>query len=242
MSQVIGPFSGFSIEAVKFLSDLEKNNSTEWFNNNRERYDKFLVQAAKSFIVEISQFLNMLNPAIRTEPKFDQTIMRINKDMRFSKGLPYRNYFLIHFGRFKLDSEFYVNLGTTGIGVGLFLNNTTGENLFFNENLKKYPKEIKNVFKKYKINGHYALWELNKEPKLSIESFSAEKDLNAIGALKMLLLEKEYTEKNSVTYTQDFFGEVIKSISRLYPLYCFAVSQNPLKLLSEFEDTFGMTA
>jgi hypothetical protein len=33
--------------------------------------------------------------------------------------------------------------------------------------------------------------------------------------------------------------EMIKMISMLYPLYCFAVSPQPLKLLGEFEDNFG---
>lgn len=241
MSKIIPPFNGFSPEAVKFLNDLEKNNSLEWFNNNRSRYEEFLVMPAKSFITEIGQFFNMINPAIRTEPKFNQTIMRINKDMRFSKGVPYRNYFLIHFGRFKMDSEFYAFINTEGISLGLFLNKTVGESLFFKENYEKYSKEIKSVFNRYKLNGKYTLYELGKEQTEIKKAFSAEKDYEKMNPLKMVILEKELKQKKGIEYKPEFLGEAIKSFSQLYPLYCFAISQHPMKLVSEFEEKFGMS-
>jgi len=239
LSSIIKPFTGFSPEAVKFLNDLNKNNSLEWFNKNRDRYEEFLVGPAKSFITEIAQFFNMLNPAIRTEPKFNETIMRINKDMRFSKGVPYRNYFLIHFGRFKLDSEFYVFLNMEGISHGLFLNKNQGANLYFKENYERYPKEIKSVFKKYKLNGKYTLYDLGKEQEEIKKGFSAEKDYDKMSPLKMIILEKDITKNNGLEYKPEYLGEAIKSFSKLYPLYCFAISPDPLKLIEEYEDRMG---
>lgn len=240
MNKVIPPFNGFSPEAVKFLADLAKNNSVEWFNKNRERYENYLVTPAKSFITEIAQFFNMLDPAIRTEPKFNQTIMRLNKDMRFAKGNPYRNYFLLHFGRFKMDSEFYAFINTETISLGIFLNKTIGQNLYFKDNFAKYPNEIKDVFSRYKLNGKYTLYDLNKDQTEIKKSFSAEKDLDKISPLKMLLLEKQMGQKKSIIFKPDFLGEAIKSFSQLYPLYCFSISNNPIKLIEEFEEKFGL--
>jgi len=239
LSPIIPPFNGFSPEAVKFLNDLNKNNTVEWFNKNRNRYEEYLVSPAKSFITEIGEFFNMLNPSIRTEPKFNQTIMRINKDMRFSKGAPYRDYFLIHFGRFKMDSEFYAFINTGGISLGMFLNKTTGDNLYFKENFERYPKEIKEVFKKYKLNGKYILSDLGKDIVEIKKSFSAEKDFDKIAPLKMLLLDKDLAKRNGIEYKPEFLGEAIKCFSQLYPLYCFAISPEPLRLIEEYEDQMG---
>jgi len=93
-------FSGFNEGLFKFLKDLKRNNKVEWFHKNKNRYQDFIVGPSKSFILEIAPFLNRLNPAIRNEPKFNQTIMRLNKDMRFAKSATYRPFLLIHFGRF----------------------------------------------------------------------------------------------------------------------------------------------
>ena len=101
MSKTIKPFTGFSEGLFHFLNNLSQNNNTDWFNANKQDYINYLASPAKSF-------LNQLNPVIRTEAKFNKTIMRLNKDMRFNKGAPYRNYFLIHFGRFRMDSEFFI--------------------------------------------------------------------------------------------------------------------------------------
>jgi len=103
-------FKGFFKESFLFLNDLAKNNNTDWFAQNKHRYDDFIVKPAKSFVNDIAPYFNNLSTSIRTEPKFNKTLMRINKDMRFAKGSPYKTYFLIHFGRFKMDSEFYVYL------------------------------------------------------------------------------------------------------------------------------------
>ena len=108
MTQIIPPFVGFHPEAFKFLKGLERNNNNGWFTSQRENYENHLVLPAKSFITSIAPFFDHLNPTIRTEPKFNKTIMRISNDMRFSKGDPYRNYLLVHFGKFKMDSEFYL--------------------------------------------------------------------------------------------------------------------------------------
>jgi uncharacterized protein (TIGR02453 family) len=242
LSQAIPPFEGFHPEAFKYLKRLEKNNNSKWFSEHKDDYENHLVIPAKSFIQDIAPFFNQLNPSIRTEPKFNQTIMRISNDMRFSKGDPYKNYFLIHFGRFKLDSEFYLYFDKTGIDFGLFLNNTEGEGLHFKNNLKEYEPEIKKIFSDYKLNGKFSLMQImsvKNSPPLVKTKFNADKDYDKLAGIKMILLESGFTNEDKRTFSLNLLSHLIKIYSRLYPLYCFAVSPDPLLMLEQFEDNMG---
>lgn len=234
-------FKGYSEETLKFFSSLEKNNSVEWFKRNRERYENYIVNPSKSLVNELAPFFQHLNPAIRTEPKFNQTLMRINKDMRFSKGEPYKNYFLVHFGRFKMDSEFYLYINKEGFTAGMFLNNGKGENLFFNNNLKRYKKEIIEVSKKFGIEGKFNLFTFKKSiTEKLITNFKAEKNINKLSELEFILLEKEFSLKSKIPFSSKLTIELIKMFSKLYPLYCFAIFPEPLKEIEKFEERIGI--
>lgn len=232
-------FNGFGKELFKFLKDLKKNNRVEWFHENKIRYQEFVVSPAKSFIVEMAPFLNRLNPAIRTEPKFNETIMRLNKDMRFAKGDPYRPFLLIHFGRFKLDSEFYLYFQPDDFGLGMFINKKSGENLYFAQNLTKYRKEIIDVCERYKINRNFKLSDLQNEAEIIQKRFDASKHLDLLNNIDYVLLEVAKPISEKILFSDAIVVETIKMISRLYPLYCFAISTQPLKELQRFEDEFG---
>lgn len=240
MSASLPAFNGFRRDIFSFLGELEKNNNTKWFAENRERYQNNIVIPAKSFVAAIGQFFTQLNPAIRTEPKFNKTLMRINKDMRFSKDAPYKNYFLIHFGRFKMDSEFYLYFDKQAADFGIFLNGERGDELYFGQNLKRFPKEIIKVFENYSLNKLFDLHELKKTPQLVQKKFDAERHFELLGKNKYILFEKEIPQKNKSLYTADILTDLVKNYAALYPLYCFAISPQPLKLIDKFEETMGV--
>jgi len=77
-------------DILDFLKDLEANNSREWFDLNRDRYDatrkQFLV-VAEQLIHDIRQFDDEV-PALN--PK--DCVFRIFRDVRFSKDkLPFKS-------------------------------------------------------------------------------------------------------------------------------------------------------
>ena len=78
-----------NIETLKFLKALEKNNSKEWFDQNRKAYEQ-----AKSnyldFAGEILGRMKKIDTSLADlEPK--QCVFRINRDVRFSKNkAPYK--------------------------------------------------------------------------------------------------------------------------------------------------------
>ncbi len=237
---MIPPFKGFSKDIFKFLEELEKNNNTKWFDKNRHRYQDNIVLPAKSFVASIGQFFTQLNPAIRTEPKFNKTLMRINKDMRFSKDAPYKNYFLIHFGRFKMDSEFYLYFDKQGADYGIFLNGEQGDELYFYLNLERYSKEIIRTFDHYGLNERFDLHEFKKTPQLVQKNFDAGKHFDLLKKNKYILFEKEIPKKSKSLYSANILTDLVKSYVTLYPLYCFAISPRPLKLIDKFEETMGV--
>ena len=240
MSLAIPPFQGFRRDIFDFLGQLEKHNNTKWFAKNRERYQENIVLPAKSFVTAIGQFFTQLNPAIRTEPKFNKTLMRINKDMRFAKDAPYKTYFLIHFGRFKMDSEFYLYFDKSGADYGIFLNGEDGDSLYFSRNLKRYPKEILKAFNNYNLNSHFDFHEFKKTPQLVQKNFDANKHFDLLKKNKYILFEKEIPRKNKILYSVNILTELVKKYASLYPLYCFAISPQPLKLIDKFEETMGV--
>ena len=76
----IPAFGGYTKDTFNFLEELSINNSLQWFAENRERYNNSIVLPSKSLILALAPFFNQLEPKINTEPKFDKTLMRINKD------------------------------------------------------------------------------------------------------------------------------------------------------------------
>lgn len=239
MKEVKNNFSGFNEGIFEFLSGLNKNNNVEWFHRNRDRYQKNLVDPAKAFISEIAPFLNRMNPSIRTEPKFNETIMRLNKDMRFAKGEPYRPFLLIHFGRFKLDSEFYLYFDQNGAELGLFINNSPQKDLFFKKNMIKYKKEIIEICSARRIDNNFNLSDLEDDMTIVVKKFIAERDFDQLNKIDLILLQKKNGPSKRILFSKGIVGEMIKMIYQLYPLYCFAISPQPLKLLQKFEDDFG---
>lgn len=232
-------FIGFNPEIFNFFKKLEKNNNTNWFHKNKADYHKYLIEPAKAFIREIAPFLNRLNPSIRSEPKFNETIMRLNKDMRFAKGEPYRTFLLIHFGRFKLDSEFYLYFDSHGFTMGMFINNKKGTNLFFNQNLKIFRNYIIEVCSKYKVDNNYCLMDLENNSELIVKKFVAPKHIDLLNDIDYILLESNRTISNKILFSDEIIIETIKMITQLYPLYCFAISPQPLKELNKFEENIG---
>ncbi|MBV6512005.1 MAG: hypothetical protein FMNOHCHN_01494 [Ignavibacteriaceae bacterium] len=233
-------FRGFSKKTFAFLAGIEKNNNKAWFDASRDIYDQEIVAPAKAFVTDIGEFFRLLSPGIRTAPKFNETLMRMNNDMRFSKGNPYRPYFLIHFGRFKLDSEFYIFLDKKGIDIGLFLNKSKGEEFYFRQNMETKREFMTEIFDRCGISGKFSLMKLDKMPEMMHQKFIPRKHYDDLLKLKFALIEKHYPLTSRITTSASLVTEAIKIFSRLYPIYCFSVSDKPEKLISDFENKLGI--
>ncbi|MEM9707901.1 MAG: DUF2461 domain-containing protein [Pseudomonadota bacterium] len=75
----------FNEATFDFLRDLAANNSKDWFEDNRNRYDAHWKAPALAFIEALAPEMAALSPPLKAEAKINGSLRRINRDVRFSK-------------------------------------------------------------------------------------------------------------------------------------------------------------
>lgn len=68
-----------------YLADLAANNSRDWFEANRTRYETAWLAPAKDLVFRLSDAMAALDPPHKATPKINGSIRRLNRDVRFSK-------------------------------------------------------------------------------------------------------------------------------------------------------------
>lgn len=132
---------GFTTESLKFFSDLEKNNSREWFDKNRSIFENEVLIPAKAFVNEMGQRLETIAPDIIADARTDKSIFRIHRDIRFSKDKrPYKTHLGIYFWegkKKKLENPgFYFQFDKDSIFLGV------GRHVFSSDSLKSYREAV----------------------------------------------------------------------------------------------------
>jgi len=88
-------FSGFPVDGIQFLADLELNNNKEWFNANKKIYQEQLLEPAVTFLEVLGERLRPTFPKLRVDTRTNGagSFMRIYRDIRFSKDkTPYNTH------------------------------------------------------------------------------------------------------------------------------------------------------
>jgi uncharacterized protein (TIGR02453 family) len=85
-------------ETIDFLKKLKKNNSKEWFDNNRTQYS-FAKENYLGFVTEVLQKMKSIDNTLQDiQPK--NCVFRINRDVRFSANKePYKTNFGASFSK-----------------------------------------------------------------------------------------------------------------------------------------------
>lgn len=125
----------FNAAFLNFLENLSKNNNTAWFNDNRKAYENEVKKPFANFVQEMINRIQKHEPEVRISPS--DAIMRINKDIRFSKDkTPYNTHVSANISRFgKKDKSypgFYFQLSSEGImvyGGAYMIENPTLQNI-----------------------------------------------------------------------------------------------------------------
>jgi uncharacterized protein (TIGR02453 family) len=117
------PFAGFPKETIEFLAGLSRNNDKAWFDQHRADYDAFFIEPAKAFVEALAAPLRKLDPKIQAQPRVNGSILRINRDVRFSKDkAPYKDHLDLFFwsgAKKSWDSSgFFFRLTPTGLLLG----------------------------------------------------------------------------------------------------------------------------
>ena len=171
-------------QTLKFLKDLKINNSKEWLDENREKYD-----AAKSDILTLTEQL------ITAVGDFDQTISnafldpkkcitRLNRDLRFARDkTPYKtDYYIVlnKDGKNSASAFYFLHIEPDNCFAGGGVYNPQPEQL------KKIRQEIDYAFEE---------WTAIIKDKLFKKTFPA--GINNSGVLSRL--PKEFGEENKAS-------------------------------------------
>lgn len=82
-----------------FLIDVERNNTRDWFQRHKDRYEAEYLGPVLEFIGAMQPLLDTVSPRFRAEPqKVGGSLFRIHRDTRFSKDkTPYKTHCGIQF-------------------------------------------------------------------------------------------------------------------------------------------------
>ena len=135
--------------SLNFLKELKKNNSREWFEQNKLIYQAYkddIIFFTENLLLELAKLdLSIANTNL--VPK--KCLTRVNRDLRFSKDkTPYKNYVLVVFNKNAPHGNtagyfIHIEPGNCMVGGGIW--QTTPEFL------KKIRKEISYSYEE--ING-----------------------------------------------------------------------------------------
>jgi uncharacterized protein (TIGR02453 family) len=86
-------FSGFDPAALGFLRDLGGHNDRAWFEAHRADYEGLLLGPARELVIALGERLASIAPGVRADPRVNGSILRINRDTRFSTDKrPYKTH------------------------------------------------------------------------------------------------------------------------------------------------------
>ncbi len=132
---------------IKFLKNLQKNNSKEWFDKNRADYETTKADFAE-LVTGLIQSMSAKDATIAALT-YKDCIFRINRDVRFSKNkAPYKSYmgcYLVKGGKKSMLSGYYFHCepgGKSFVGGGLYGAETA--------QLKKIRQEIDYNWEEFK--------------------------------------------------------------------------------------------
>lgn len=91
-------FQGFSRGTTDFLAGLAKHNSKPWFDAHRADYEAHYLAPAIAFVEAVGPQLLRVERGLRWEPRVNGSILRVNRDVRFSKDKrPYKDHLDLFF-------------------------------------------------------------------------------------------------------------------------------------------------
>jgi uncharacterized protein (TIGR02453 family) len=116
-------FSGFDPAALDFLRGLGEHNDRAWFDAHRADYEERLLLPAREFVVALGERLAAIAPAVHADPRVNGSILRINRDTRFSNDKrPYKTHLDLWLwegdGPSRACSGFFLRIEADAIGYG----------------------------------------------------------------------------------------------------------------------------
>jgi uncharacterized protein (TIGR02453 family) len=207
---------------VQFLTGLKKNNSKEWFDENRQRYaaakDNYL-----EFVGEVLGRMKKIDTSLTDlEPK--QCVFRINRDVRFSKNKdPYKTNMGASFskgGKKVQCAGYYFHLepGASFIGGGFWMPMAPELNKIRQE-IDYNAEAFNKIINKKKFKASFG--SLSESEKLTRPPKGYEADNPAIELLKLKSFVVMTAVKDSELTGKALANKVVDHFESMMPLIDF---------------------
>lgn len=207
---------------LDFLKELALNNSKEWMDDNKKRY-----QEAKQQVIElVSEVINQMqdiDPSLTgIDPR--KTLFRINRDIRFSNNKdPYKTNFgafLVEGGRQSGNPGYYMHIMPSNNFIGGGIYQPSPETLQkVRQEIDYNGNEIRQIIEKKEFVKIYP--KPFDEDKLKTAPRGYPKDHENLDLLQL----KHYVFMRSVTddelLSDNFIKKVVESFTALYPFNQF---------------------
>ena len=214
-----------------FLKDLKANNTREWFQANKARYEQEVREPALAFITDFATHLEAISTYFRADPRpVGGSLFRIHRDVRFSKDKsPYKTHAGLHFrhkaGKSAHTPGFYLHLEPGGCFVGVGIWRPDGPTLrTIREHIAEHPEAWRDAVENPAFSESFVVDgdRLKRPPK----GFDANHELIEVLKLKDFtamrrLRQREITSRGFI----DDFATMCKSGGSLVELLCTAVEQ-----------------
>jgi uncharacterized protein (TIGR02453 family) len=128
-------FAGFPGEGLRFLAGLTEDNTRQYFDTHRDVYESALLEPAKAFVVALGEELRTrVSPGLRAEPRINGSILRINRDTRFTADKrPYKEHLDLWFwegeGPSREHPGYFIRLRSETVALGAGMHRFDGRAL-----------------------------------------------------------------------------------------------------------------
>lgn len=209
-------------ETLAFLKDIKQNNNRDWFTANKPVYEKAKADVL-AFVKELITALSSVDPEFSAETDPKKCLMRIYRDVRFSKNKdPYK----INYG---------ISFGVKGKGVnepGYYLHIEPGKSFIAGGYWMPEAAQLKLIRQEVDYNSQAFLsiindenfrqrFELSKEDTLKTAPKGYEKDDPNIKLLKLKSFIAIQPLKDEVFFKADIVNNLKTSFTAIYPFILF---------------------
>ena len=209
-------------ETLAFIKDVTANNNREWFAENKERYETAKADVL-AFIDQLIPELAAADPAFSVETQSKKCLLRIYRDVRFSKNKdPYKNNYGIYFavkGKGVNEPGYYLHIqpGACFFAAGVWMPQAP--------ELKKIREEIDYNTSEFldiiNAKDFKKTFELSQEDKLKNAPKGYETDHPQIEFLKLKSFTATFPIKDEEFFKPEIVNKLKNAFESVYPFILF---------------------
>jgi uncharacterized protein (TIGR02453 family) len=211
------------LTTLNFLKDLALNNNREWFQDNKQVYEDARENVVE-FTAALINELTKLDPDVTADTDAKKCIMRIYRDIRFSKDkTPYKNNFGI--GRLVSgtkveDIGYYVHIrpGESFAGGGYWMPQA-GHLKAIRQEIDYNADDLKKIIDKTDFKRLFGEFRNQEQLKSTPRDYDA--DNENIGLLKLKSFAAMHPLKDEELLKPDAPKRIAVVLANIYPLNVF---------------------